>query len=576
MNRSLLLLMLTGMASYAFGQGETFSAKKVINQSASLPADRFRLQHPYELIYGPDDSLWITERSGRVLKVDPISGRMQVMLDHRSAVRFTRTVNGLGQTTGVAQDGMLGMALHPDLNRGLGKDSVYVAYCYNASGNRRIRVSAFFYNRSTRALSGERTLLDNIPGSNDHNSGRVVIGPDLKLYYTVGDLGNNQFGNYCNAIRAQDVPTNAEVTANDRTKYSGKILRMNLDGSIPSDNPLFAGVRSHIFSIGHRNPQGLVFEKNSAGNAFIGSHLYSNEHGPAADDELNVIQGGKNYGWPNVSGYKDNYWYRYYNWSSAANCSSQTYTNECSVPSGVAPVSEFAFTDPNFVPPILTMSTKDSSSGYTLPCNWLQNPTIAPASMEYYYFNNMIPGWSNSLLIPTLKKGTVYRVKLNAARNVVQGDTIPYFVAENRYRDIAIARDGLTFYLITDSVGQTSGPTTGNPTILNDRGGILEYKYTGATLSVDNNPPINPRNSREYIRMYPNPVNGVLTVELKRNISKPILYQVFDVEGRIMLSGNSMRDMTAIDMTALRPGVYIVKLFNGADVNIATEKIIRQ
>ncbi len=575
MKHALLLCILLVARICSFGQGESFAAKRVINQSAALPADRFFLQHPYELIYGPDDSLWITEKPGRVLKVDPVSGKATIILDYRANVMLTRSVNGFGQTTGVAQDGMLGMALHPDLNKGLNKDSVYIAYCYNSGGNRRMRISAFKYNRGAKLLTGETVLIQDLPGSNDHNSGRVVIGPDGKLYYTIGDQGNNQFGNYCNAIRAQDVPTAAEVTANDRTKYQGKILRMNLDGSIPADNPTFAGVRSHIYSIGHRNPQGLVFEKDASGNTFAGSRLYSDEHGPAADDEINIIQAGKNYGWPNVSGYKDNYWYRYYNWSSAANCSSQAYGNECSKPTGVAALSEFSFTDPNFVAPVFTLSTKDSNS-YTLPCNWLQNPTVAPSAMDFYYFNNMIPGWNNCLLIPTLKKGTVYRVKLNATGNGIQGDTIPYFVAENRYRDIAIAKNGITFYLITDSVGQTSGPTTGNTNILNDRGGILEYKYTGATLAVANDQPINPRNSRDYIRLYPNPVSGILTAEMRRNISKPIHYKVYDITGRLMLNGNSVRDMTAIDMTDLKPGVYIVKIFNGSDVNIATEKIVRR
>ncbi len=575
MKKIVLAYLFAGSFYCSFGQGEAFSAKRVVNQSASLPADRFRLQHPYEIIYGPDDSLWITEKPGRVLKVDPISGRAVVLLDHRANVMFTRTLNVSGQTTGVAQDGMLGMALHPNLNKGMNKDSVYIAYCYNSGGNRRMRISAFKYNRAARTLTGETVLIENLRGSNDHNSGRIAIGPDMKLYYTIGDQGNNQFGNYCNAIRSQDVPTAGEVSADDYTKYQGKILRMNLDGSIPADNPTFGGVRSHIYTIGHRNPQGLVFEKDATGNTFTGSRLYSDEHGPAIDDEINIIQPGKNYGWPIVSGYKDNYWYRYYNWSSAGNCASQTYFNECSKPAGVTAVSEFSLTDVNFVAPILTMSTKDSSGGYTLPCDWLQNPTVAPSAMEYYYFNNMIPGWYNSLLIPTLKSGKLFRVKLNAAGNGILGDTIPYFTAENRYRDVAVGKDGISFYIITDSVGQTSGPTTGNTNVLNDRGAILEYKYTGAVLAVGNEP-VNPRNSREYIRLYPNPVSGILTAEMRRNISKPIHYMVYDIAGRLMLSGYSVRDMTAIDMSDLKAGMYIVKLYNGSDVNIATEKVIRK
>lgn len=569
--QTLLLVLLCATSSFA--QTETFTAKRVVNQAPTSAVNRYFLEHPYEIAIGPDDSLWISEKSGRVLKVSTITGRADTLLNHRSNVWFTRTFTA-GAVTGVAQDGMLGMVLHPNLNLGTGQDSVYIIYCYNNAGARRMRISAFKYNRAARTLTNETILLQNIPASNDHNSGRMAIGPDMKLYVTIGDLGANQFGNKCNAIRSQDVPTNAEVTANDYTKYQGKILRLNMNGSIPSDNPLFSSVRSHIFSIGHRNPQGLVFERNSSGNTFSGSRLYSNEHGPAADDEINIIQSGKNYGWPNVSGYKDNYWYRYYNWSSAGNCSSQSYGSECSVPTGVTAVSEFSFTDPNFVAPVFTMSTKDSN-GYTMPCSWLQNPTVAPASMSFYHYSDKIPGWQNSLLIPTLKKGTLYRVKLNATGNGIQGDTIPFFREENRYRDIAIAKDGITFYMITDSVGNTSGPTTGNTNTLFNRGSILEYKYTGPLLSVGSDP-INPRNARLYISVYPNPVNNILTVEMKRNISKPLRYELLDMMGRTIQTGTSPRDMFPIYMTGMVKGMYILKMYNGSDVLIATEKIIKQ
>ncbi|HEX2298708.1 MAG TPA: PQQ-dependent sugar dehydrogenase, partial [Pseudonocardiaceae bacterium] len=89
--------------------------------------------------------------------------------------------------------------------------------------------------------------------------GRLLIGPDQKLYYAIGDQGNNQFERSCEPIRAQDLPHAAEVAGKDWHNYVGKILRLNLDGSIPGDNPVLAGVRSHVYSYGHRNPQGLVF-----------------------------------------------------------------------------------------------------------------------------------------------------------------------------------------------------------------------------------------------------------------------------------------------------------------------------
>ena len=84
---------------------------------------------------------------------------------------------------------------------------------------------------------------------------------------------------------------------------------MNLDGSIPADNPSINGVRSHIYTYGHRNPQGLEFGPNGL--------LYSSEHGPGTDDELNLIVAGSNYGWPHVAGYRDNRGYVYANWSQS-------------------------------------------------------------------------------------------------------------------------------------------------------------------------------------------------------------------------------------------------------------------
>src|SRR5690606_29590328 len=116
-----------------------------------------------------------------------------------------------------------------------------------------------------------------------------------KLYYSCGDLGHNQFGNRCQPIRSQQDPSASDVTNENYQNYSGKTLRINFDGSIPLDNPVFSGVRSHIFTKGHRNPQGLVWEKTASGGfsfpvAAPGGKLFSSEHGPRTDDEINVLE----------------------------------------------------------------------------------------------------------------------------------------------------------------------------------------------------------------------------------------------------------------------------------------------
>ena len=130
----------------------------------------------------------------------------------------------------------------------------------------------------------------------------MKIGPDRKLYYTIGDQGNDQLGNYCVPIESQRLPTQAEIQAKNYAAYVGKSLRLNLDGSIPNDNPEIAGVRSHVFTYGHRNPQGIDFGPDGT--------LYESEHGPKTDDEINILKAGANYGWPHVAGMKDGKAYR--------------------------------------------------------------------------------------------------------------------------------------------------------------------------------------------------------------------------------------------------------------------------
>ena len=100
------------------------------------------------------------------------------------------------------------------------------------------------------------------------------------------------------------------MQAQDWSSYWGKILRIDLDGGIPSDNPAINGVRSHIYSYGHRNQLGLAFAP--------GGLLYESEHGPSSDDEVNLILPGRNYGWPHVAGHRDDKAYTYANWSASS------------------------------------------------------------------------------------------------------------------------------------------------------------------------------------------------------------------------------------------------------------------
>lgn len=421
------------------------------------------LNFPTEITYGPDGFLWISERVGKkMVRVNKTTGAITTMIDLSAQVY---------QTAG--QDGLLGFAIHPALYANLAttiNNYVFIAYTYNNSG-RKLRISRFTFNNATKTLGSEVTLLQGMPASNDHNSGRLIFGPDLKLYYTFGDQGSNQFANACLPILAQNLPT----TTTDYANYPGKILRINTDGTIPTDNPVLAGIKSHVYTFGHRNPQGLVFAQDGT--------LFSSEHGAKVDDELNKIIPAKNYGWPLIAGYFDNMAYAYCNWSSAAVCDSGAFSdNGCAA--GVTPITEFQSypngTPTNFMPPIGTYNSTTNTNPLGGFLTW---PTVAPASIDIYELNK-IPNWGRSLLIPTLKKGTIYRAKLAADGNSIVGDAYEIFHSSNdRYRDVALDPDGVTFYAITDNSGSTSGPSGSTAVTIVNPGVIVKIQYVGPTVT---------------------------------------------------------------------------------------------
>ncbi|MBX2939664.1 MAG: PQQ-dependent sugar dehydrogenase [Ferruginibacter sp.] len=556
-----------------FAQTETFTTKRVVNANTVAG----RLRHPFAMVLGPDDSLWITERRGYIVRMNRFNGGKTQLLDIRNKVRFTTSFGS------IKQDGMFGIALHPNLHEP-GSNFVYTAYTYDSSGHRRVRIVRFTYNRATASLGSEVTLLGGIHGSDDHNAGKLVIGnfgtadvPDYKLIYTCGDRGANQFGNTCDSIESQYIPTYAQISAGNLRRYNGKILRLNLDGSIPSDNPDFGGIgRSHVYSIGHRNPQGLAFERDANNQLIPNGKLYSSEQGPATNDEVNIIYSGRNYGWPRVAGKQDNNWYKYYQWSNSGSCGS--YPGECSSTQTNFGLAENSFPAMQHTNPIFDLYPGTPSGGTS--CNWLTNPTLAPASIVYYPYTDKIPGWGKSLLISTLKTSSVYLLRLDASGESSKSvsDSVVRFFKEaqlNRYRDIVVANDGITFYLLTDSVGGTSGPSAGMDGGLTNRGSVVEYIYTGPLLSIET-PGYTPIPGDRTFRMFPNPASTEVIIDAGRNVSKPVYYEVYDMLGRPVLKGKRDDTRFTLNITTLKKGVYSFKLYNGWDILIATEKLIVQ
>ncbi|WIY52793.1 PQQ-dependent sugar dehydrogenase [Devosia sp. YIM 151766] len=435
------------------GQDSLFSARVLTSG----------LANPWEITWGPDDLIWATERSsGEVTRIDPFTGAQQTLL----------TLDDF--SVDVQHQGLLGMALHPELLTGTGNDYVYLVHTYETgtadAPSPRAKLVRYTYDVDNQELTNPVELLTGVPAGNDHNAGRVKIGPDMKLYYTIGEQGANFGGNYQLPNHAQLLPTAEQVADEDWTAYSGKVLRLNLDGSIPEDNPEIDGVRSHIFTYGHRNPQGIDFGPDGT--------IYVSEHGPDTDDELNVLQPGGNYGWPNVAGFVDDKAYVYGNWSEAPQDLRYTGRN---IPDTVPLYPETEF-EAEVVDPIATYWTVDNDFDFAGGCGWICNPTVAPGSVEYYAAgDNGIAEWDNSVLLPTLKHGQLYVQHLTEDGQQADGLPTAWFSTQNRYRDTAISADNKTVFIATDGFGTAAEKfgTTGFTNVLHNPGAILMFTYMG-------------------------------------------------------------------------------------------------
>jgi PQQ-dependent dehydrogenase (s-GDH family) len=443
------------------------------------------LAGPWEVTWGPDAKLWVTERTGkRVTRIDPTTGDRDVAI----------TIEEVSAPGG--QDGLLGMALHPELLKGSGNDYVYVAYTYvddsrgadptisDPNSPYRFlyaKVVRLSYNVANRTLSNPVNVITGLPAGNDHVAGRLKFGPDKKLYLTLGDQGNNQLGNVCLVIESQRLPTAKEIKDKNYAAYVGKSLRLNLDGSIPSDNPKLEGVVSHVFTYGHRNPQGLDFGPDGT--------LYSSEQGPKTDDEVNILKGGSNYGWPNVVGLKDNKAYEFARWAEASTPCAQLSFSDLAIHPSVPREPESAFQKP-MQDPLATLFTVPSNHKFLDPAckgiDFICWPTVAVSSIEHYESKGKgIPGWDRVLLVTTLKRGSLYVVPLTPDGKAAAGHLSRYFQSENRFRDTAVSPDGKTIYIATDPSGVAQTLAGGVTTTMQDPGAILAFTYTGEGTGVE-------------------------------------------------------------------------------------------
>ncbi|MBE7178006.1 MAG: PQQ-dependent sugar dehydrogenase [Mucilaginibacter polytrichastri] len=479
---SLVHIIVSAQTIVRGSRGEKFEQRTLIRD----------LSDPWSVVCGPDGRLWVTEARGyRVSQVDPETGRKEVLLDLNEKRLFPRYDQMQKETSGKPwpQSGLMGMALHPDLLKG--SPYVYLLYVYYFEGADkedngcktdfggcyfRAKLERYVYDQSSKKLVDPVVLCDTIPQSNDHNGGMLMVAPvggKNYLFYSIGDMGAGQFDNAGRKNQVQNVRS-----------YEGKILRFNTEpdgdaGSsdrwIPNDNPFNREKQSAVWTLGHRNPQGLAWAMMN-GKALI----YSSEHGPFSDDEINLIRPGRNYGHPLVIGYADNNYNglaagvtEHRNLPGRWNTSYPTITDE---KKNAAKIGA-SYTDPIFsIAPnshrVLSRLFRDMSEGRETP-RW---PAEAPSSLEVYT-SDAIPGWKNSLLVPTLRGGKLIRIKLSDDGERTLGDTLQYFHARERLRDVATAQDGRTIYFATDSSMITSGPTALNPTESGCRGCIISFTY---------------------------------------------------------------------------------------------------
>lgn len=205
------------------------------------------LDIPWDLAILPNNDLLITERTGAVKRFDGT----------------TVTTVGTIPVATVSESGLTGIALHPKFEQ---NQLVYLYFTYRTGGELKNKVVRYVYGDS---LKEEKTILDGLAGGQIHNGGRLRFGPDEKLYVLTGDAAR-------------------PALAQDTTRLEGKILRLNDDGSVPADNPTPGSL---IYTLGHRNPQGLAWHA-------LTEELFTTEHGETANDEVNAIRPGQNYGWP--------------------------------------------------------------------------------------------------------------------------------------------------------------------------------------------------------------------------------------------------------------------------------------
>lgn len=329
------------------------------------------LEHPWSMVWLPNGEILITERPGRLRVV-------------REGKLNPKAIAGVPEVFAVGQGGLLDVAIHPQFAQ---NRWIYLTYAHGDQEANRTRVARAVYDgTSLRDLRVIFEVSQTKTGS-QHFGSRLLWLPDGTLLVAIGDGGNPPLQLAGDLIRKQ---------AQNRQSHLGKIIRINDDGSIPKDNP-FAG--SKIWSYGHRNIQGISFDPMT-------KRVWATEHGAKGGDELNLIEKGKNYGWPVVS-------------------ASQEYgTNN--------PVS------------------REESRPDLIDPKTIWTPAIAPSGLVFYT-GNRFPNWQGNLFAGGLVSRDIRRLEVDKSGEIINQEAIPI---GQRVRDVRQSPDGFLYLLTDEGNGQ--------------------------------------------------------------------------------------------------------------------------
>lgn len=319
---------------------------------------------PWGLAFLDEQTLIVTDRSGRAWRLNTVDGERQPL-------------SGLPEVHAQGQGGLLDVAIGPDFvpNRWL-----YFTYAKPQAGRAATTLARARLNGNQLTDWQDLLITQSATTTNRHFGSRITFDNEGHVFFGVGDRGERPNGQNLNT-------------------HAGSILRLNLDGSIPSDNPFVRdrNALDELWSVGHRNPQGLTFDP-------VTNRLWEIEHGPRGGDEINRIEPGANYGWPLVSQGQE-YW-------------------------GPVDVGEASL-------PGMVSATK------------VYVPSIAPSSLVIYQ-GDAFPAWRGNLLAGALVLQHLNRVSLNDAGEPVDEERL-LGELEERIRALAISPERGWLYLSTDS-----------------------------------------------------------------------------------------------------------------------------